>query len=420
MRKIIAIIICLLSTFELAAQVGQSGSGTIRLNGGSSGSPYSAFGIGDLLSPGFGPVTAFSGTGIGLANPYFVNNVNPAALTSIERPVSMIFDLGIKLSAVRTTGEEYSPFQLDGGLTGLNLWFRFGNQWASNVGIQPYSKVGYNLIAERYDPVAGGDYRVIYTGKGGVNRLYWGNAFQLTRNLSIGANLNMLFGTIEDTQIFISESTLGSFTTTSKNYLKGTGFDAGLQYRIPMGKKSLMLGLTYAAPFGLSSEKESSLFALQDTLEQVATLDAAYRIPQKLGAGISFKASERLTLAADLSFQSWSEGDLGEGAALKDSRAVSFGAEFIPTYDKYRGYYQQTLLRAGFRVQDGYLEVDGTQAREWQASVGVGLPFNRARHHLNLNYAYTQRGTSALLESRHQLTLSISLRDVWFVKPKYR
>lgn len=402
----------------LSAQVSQSGTGDITVYGGSSGSPYSAFGIGDILSSGFGQISAFSGTGIGLANPYFVNTVNPAALTSIERPVSMIFDLGLNVGVSRITGSENSPSQLDGGLSTINLWFRINRSWSSNLGMQPYSKMGYNILDERYDLSAGGAYSMVYTGKGGLNRLYWGNAFQLTPHLSVGGNVNLLFGTLEETQTFVSEGTLGNFSVKSKNYLKGASFDAGLQYQIPMGRKKLVFGLTYASPVNLSSEKTSQLLALQDTLDQVEIWDQAFEIPQKLGAGFSFKASERLTFAADVTYQPWSQGKLNEDLTLLDTRAVSFGVEYIPTYDKYLGYYQQTLLRAGFKWQNSYLEIDDKQVDEWQLSVGVGLPFNRFRHHLNLSYAYSQRGNSSLLETRHQISLNVSLRDVWFLRPK--
>lgn len=404
----------------LSAQVTQDLSGDITVYGANSGSPYSAFGIGDILSPGFGQVSALAGTGIGLANPYFVNNTNPAALTSIERPVSMIFDLGINFGASRTSGDEHSPYQLDGGLSTMNLWFRINRWWASNLGLQPYSRVGYNIVDERYDPSAGGDYQIVYTGKGGLNRIYWGNAFQIIPNLSVGANLNLMFGTIEDAQTFVSDGNLGNFSVESVNYLKGTSYDLGLQYRVPLGHRDLVLGLTYAAPVNLASEKSSQLFALQDTLEQVRVWDEAFRIPQKLGAGLSLEASKTLTLAADATYQPWSEGWLNEGLQLRDSRALSFGIEFIPDYDKYLGYHQQTLLRAGFKLQDAYLEVDDQQVKEWQMSVGLALPFNRFRNHLSLNYAYTHRGTPGLLETRHQISLNVSLRDVWFVRPKIR
>ncbi|MCB0630527.1 MAG: hypothetical protein R2824_29305 [Saprospiraceae bacterium] len=420
MQKIITTIILSLGILTgLSAQVSLE-NGDITIYGGSGGSPYSAFGIGDLLPTGFGLQEAFSGTGIGMANAYFVNNTNPASLTSIERPISMIFDLGLNFGMTQTRAEESAPYQPDGSLTNFNLWFRISRLWSSNLGLQAYSKVGYNIVDERYNPSAGGDYSMVYTGKGGVNRIYWGNAWQITPHLSVGGNLNLLFGTIEDAQTFLSDNSLSGFTIKSENHLLGVGWDAGLQYRIPMGKKNLVLGLIYANPINLSSEKTSQLLAVQDTLEQVSIWDEAFRIPKKLGVGFSFKASERLNLAADYTVQPWSEGRLNEDLSLYNTRAFSVGVEFIPNYDKYYGYYQQTLVRAGFRVQDAYLEVDGRQAKQWQASLGIGLPFNRYRNHLNLTYTYMQRGTSSLLETRHQLGLNISLRDVWFVRTKIR
>lgn len=395
----------------------------ISVVGGNSGSPYSAFGIGNLLLPGFGQSAAFSGMGVGLANPYFVNTINPASLTSIERPVSMIFDVGINFSGSQTIGEETSPWQFDGGLSAMNLWFRFSRLWSSSLGLQPYSEVGYNIVDDRYDLAAGGDYQILYAGKGGVNRLYWSNAFQITPHLSAGLNLNLLFGTIEETQVVAPTGYLDQFSVNTKEYLQGTGYDLGLQYKMPMGSKELVLGFTYGGGVNLNSEKNSQLFALQDTLEQSEIWEKAYQIPHKISTGMSFRASKRLLLAADVSLQPWSKGQLSEEVLLKDSRAVSFGVEFIPSYDKYFGYYQQTLLRAGFRLQNGYLEVDGDEWYDWQASLGIALPFNRFRHHLNLTYSYQHLGNARandFMEVRHQISVNVSLRDVWFNRPKLR
>lgn len=416
-RIIITLIGFCLGITGLSAQ----DASTTRVYGGNSGSPYSAFGIGDLLLPGFGQTAALSGTGIGLRNAYFVNLLNPAALTSIERPVSMILDMGLNFSVTQSGNSADAPLQTDGGLSQMNLWFRFNRSWSSSLGLQPYSKIGYNILADRYNESAGGEYSIVYAGKGGVNRLYWGNAFQIGSKLSVGANLNLLFGTIEDAQYFSSSGNLGSFSVQNKTYLNGASYDAGLQYRIPMGKKELTLGLTYAAPVQLASEKTSQLLAEQDTLELVTTASTAYRVPQKLGMGLSFKHSEKLTLAADFSYQPWSEGKLNDDLELVNTRSLSLGAEFIPVYDKYLGYYQQTLVRAGFRVQNSYLRLDGRPVTEWGLSLGLGLPFHRFRHHLNLTYSYDHRGrqgNNSYQQARHQLGVQVSLRDVWFLRSK--
>jgi hypothetical protein len=70
------------------------------------------------------------------------------------------------------------------------------NTWGASFGLIPYSNVGYNISAT--GTTANGDFiNYLYSGSGGINQFYFGNAFNIFKGVSIGANISDLFGSIQ-------------------------------------------------------------------------------------------------------------------------------------------------------------------------------------------------------------------------------
>ena len=67
--------------------------------------------------------------------------------------------------------------------------------WRTSVGVKPFSDIGYNIVnSEVIDDI--GSITYTYSGKGGLNQLYWGNAFKICKGLSIGLNVSYMFGSV--------------------------------------------------------------------------------------------------------------------------------------------------------------------------------------------------------------------------------
>ncbi|MDQ3101780.1 MAG: hypothetical protein M3R08_10375, partial [Bacteroidota bacterium] len=194
-------------TIEAKAQ-GQQGSG----------SPYSAYGLGDLMGSTQVSQALMGGVGVGLIDPYSVILSNPASYVSLRVPV---FETGLVARALKYDTQNSSASGGRTDILGLTLGIPIGkgnvlqgvsqvaNRWGFALGVSPYSKVGYQISESRALPDGSGDLRFEYSGAGGLNRVFIGLALTAWQSndtihkgtrLSIGADLNYHFGNIEETR----------------------------------------------------------------------------------------------------------------------------------------------------------------------------------------------------------------------------
>src|SRR5688500_16958332 len=148
-------------------------------------SPYSIYGLGIMnerlstLNRGMG------GAGIAVRDEFNLNYVNPASYGAIQSPVSSIYEMGFYVENNNYKTNELSESKSNGSLTNINYWFKFKPYWSSMVGLSPFSSVSYK-IATTQSLGSGSAVDYFYEGSGALSRFYWGNAFTITKNLSLG------------------------------------------------------------------------------------------------------------------------------------------------------------------------------------------------------------------------------------------
>lgn len=386
------------------------------------GSPYSTFGLGILQDNISSQTLALGSTGIGLRSDLFLNSTNPSALNAIRQPTTMMMGFGFNVGINHLESEKDEYNYRNGGLSNFDLWFRFNRKWAGSIGLSPYSKVAYSITTDRHSETLGGDYRVNYKGSGGLSKLHFGQAYEIARGLSLGANVNFLFGSLNRTEELVSQNGNFDFELTSKTHLQDLNYDLGLQYSLSLSlDRKITIGAVYAPATNLYTNQDVVLTKASDEIDENPNIDD-YSLPEKVGGGISFQG-KKLTLATDVVFQKWSEAKLNTDEELLNTLTFSGGAEYAPFNSKYRAYGQSVLLRLGFSIQNNYLKIDGQNFYTWRASTGISVPFNRSQHHAHLTYTFSQNGTKdagLFLENKHQIAVNFSLRDIWFVKRKFQ
>lgn len=388
----------------------------------SSGSLYSAYGIGNLQPLAAGVLDGLGGAGVGLRSPHFINTVNPAANVFMQAPATMMLDAGVYTEAAYTRNNESSALQGGGGLSHLVLWMQPNKYWGTTLGLMPYSEVKYNIKAARFNEILAANYDVTYKGSGGLNRFFWSNAFQPVKNLSVGMNLSFLFGAIERTENFTTEASLDAFSTLSKTNFADMLVDVGLQYGFRIQGNQLVLGATFQPGSDMSSNENSWLYSASgEELEQETLSRSVYRLPMRTGFGISWN-TKRLLLTSDITFEQWSTAQLNTENELNNTTKLALGAEWTLTESSYLFYQKPLIFRTGFFVQNHHQMVEGNTFPLWGFSAGASIPVRRKMHHLSINYSFQQRGTindDLLLESIHRFTLNINLRDIWFQQRKF-
>lgn len=383
-------------------------------------SPYSVYGIGVLNDKSAAMNRAIGGVGIAIRDPNNLNNFNPAAYTSVQG-ATQIFELGLFTESNYYQTRNASDKFTTGNLSGINSWFRMSKKWASVVGLSSFSKVDYNIASSRTIGVEEGS-SVTYSGTGGISQLYFGNAFQINRNLSIGVDGAYIFGSIQKDETITSGRGSGTVlkNKVSANRLKA---DFGAQYSFFMEKgRSLNVGLTYNPRLRLNTSGSRMLIRTNEgdttSSENLNTDD--YVLPRSVGAGVSYQ-TKRSILAVDFVFKEWSDAVLDNTVELKNTSRFALGYTYDgnPNGEKYWDFIQ---LKTGFHLQNSYLVLDNTSFNEWGVSAGIGLPVSGNRGSINLSYHYSQSGTlqhDLIRQQSSVIVLDFTFRDLWGIRRKF-
>ena len=84
---------------------------------------------------------------------------------------------------------------------------------------------------------------------------------------------------------------------------------------------------------------------------------------------------------------------------------------------------QRVSYRAGYRMTNSYISVNGEQLKNFGITFGLGLPLNRySGSTLGFSVELGKNGTTRnnLIEENYAIiTLNLSLHDKWFYKRKF-
>ena len=152
--------------------------------------PYSSYGIGMVNRSSNGILDAMGGVSYGMQNPYYINFRNPASYAAFDS-LSFIADVSASVYSSLLKQRRLSQKNSYAKPGYITIGLPVTRHWRTSVGILPFSDIGYSIDnSEVIDNIGSVNY--VYSGKGGVNQLYWGNAFKICKGLSIGLNVSYL------------------------------------------------------------------------------------------------------------------------------------------------------------------------------------------------------------------------------------
>lgn len=358
---------------------------------------------------------SMGGSGFALRDPMNLNNLNPAAYTSIQL-ATQVTETGIFVEGDRYRNATQTTTFTTASLTNVNFWVRFSKRWAGSVGMSPLSSVNYNITSGRG---IGDNSALAYIGSGGVTQFYFGNSFQITKNLSIGATGSFFHGSIDRKEMITSGLALGTEVNNSIYINKGT-FDYGLQYQFFLKKdRAITIGAVYNNRLRLNTSQQTTVYQQRDTLSKANLAVADYVLPQKIGGGVAFQ-SKQSTFTVDVSFQQWSNGRLEDRLKLRDTRRASVGYQFRGAGGE--SFWNGFVFRTGYYMQENAMILQQTTFTDWGVTMGVGIPVSGRRNSINLTYSYNHTGTldKGLIQQQSQIiSLDVTFRDLWGIKRKF-
>jgi len=353
-------------------------------------SPFSRFGLGDVLNQNFANLRATPGLTNAYNNAYHLNLQNPASLGFMQMAA---FDFG--LYGRNSTWESNSPTNgpqtnenWSGNLSHLALGFTLNNpindlldrevrnfSWGMSLALVPYSLVGFTVQTEGEVPNIG---NVIseFRGEGGTNQFLWSNGFRY-KQTAVGFSLGYLFGKIENTRGVIFEDLVAGFQDRFVDDFSINGFTwrFGAQHNFIFNQgdakkvKVLTLGVTASSNSSLNTSSSqfftrfnpSYVTALSnDTIVNTSEISGSATLPGHVGVGVVYAGGAKFKIGVNYDQTFWSN-------YRNDAKPETFD-------DAYRiGAFIGTDPRS----------IDGEQLEERGITFGFGLPVTLPRRQVS-------------------------------------
>lgn len=395
--------------------------------------PYSGYGIGILNRTSNGILDAMGGTSYAMQNPYYINFRNPASYAAFDS-LSFIADIAASVYSSRLTQQQMTQRNTCAKPGYLAIGLPVTRHWRTSLGIMPFSDIGYGIENSDYIENVG-VVNYTYSGKGGVNQLYWGNAFKICKGLTFGLNVSYMFGSayaFSNTD-FDGDNLFNTYVNDAY-HIKGIYYTAGLQYMFNIGEKHRVgLGAVYSntaymwAKEKLLVNSYSGTYVsttLYDTVLYEEALSERLAIPQSVGGGFSYTYNDRMTIAADLTWQNWDKFRYMRSSndTMQNSFTTSLGFQYIPDPLSNK-FFKKMAFRVGGRYSTGELLLRNKPISEFAVCAGVGIPLNTFNTHssLNIMFEYGKMGTLAnnlVRQNYFRFSFCFTLQERWYQRVK--
>ena len=410
--------LCILFSTHLLAQEGTS-------------SPYSFYGIGDIKFKGSVENRSMGGISV-LPDSIHINIQNPAQLAGLKLS-------GLALGGTYANTKSLSEDQegksrrtsLDYMAVGLPL-----GKIGIGFGLIPFSSVGYKISkTTQVTNISGDTIRSVYSkynGIGGVNKVFLGFGYSLTKKINIGANMQYNFGTIETTGLLYQTDLQYGSRETNISELSGVNFDIGATYQTKLkGKLSLFGSFIFAPESKLKLSNTLNiqtvpLLSSSGITEVESKSNSTIKLPSKLALGTGFGEIKKWLLGTEVTFINNSvmsnRFDNITNSSFENSIRYSLGGYFIPNYNSYATYYKRIVYRGGLRYENTGLVIENKSITDFAANVGLGLPLIGTFTNVNIGLEVGKRGTTynnLVQENYFNISVGLSLSDKWFVKRKF-
>lgn len=410
---------------------------------GSSHSPYTIFGLGDIISQGSAYNKSMGGTGIATRSKKMINYLNPASVTARDS-LSFMTDFGLS-----QTNKLYRQNDLHSGsnLCNINdivISFPIYRSLAIMVGIAPYSGIGYEF-ATYFDDQSligqTGNMSGMSQGTGSMYQLFAAAGMTFWKRLSVGVEYIRYFGNLEKVNVIsFSQSGYNGVSTGNKMYLKANAVKFGVQYENNVGNCVLDLGATYGLDANLKGNVESYKIStgslISDTLKYNLndfTKDKV-QIAGELGVGVSLKRGEKWRAEIDYTRSDWRNTGMDKVAGFSNNSRSVFtagvaeayraGFEFVPNINDVRYYFRRCSYKAGAYYKNDYFLVDGNKINSMGITLGMTFPVLKLYNNgISVGVDLGQRGSlqGDMIRERYvNFTIGLNGFDIWFQKQRYR
>ncbi|PIE84422.1 MAG: hypothetical protein CSA07_01535 [Bacteroidia bacterium] len=399
-------------------------------------SPYSRYGLGELVPRG--SIKSFSMGGLtqGLRDGHIINSSNPASYTR-QDTMSFILDLGLIGGYQRFESEDTSKEFLTGAIHHVNMQFPVGRYLGMAVGFEPVSQMGYDITRYETRPEVlseVGRIRYRHYGVGGLSQAFLGAAWAPLDQLSIGLNAGYIFGSVNRQQeMHVPNNALyAEADFDDRMVIKGVDLALGVQGTIPLGapeaRRELRLGATVQqAPWANVENRYEVTYRYINQQRYLASnelrREGSLRLPLRMNFGALY-ADRRWEMGADVALQDWSNFELlGVNQGMTKGYAAHLGMQYTPDRSSQRSYGARMRYRLGLHLEKRPIRPKDLAIYDMGLSAGLGFPYKYlgSMFHLGVRTGIIGTKDAGLAQGIYaHLLLGLSLNDIWFIRRRYQ
>ena len=423
--------------------------GTALAQSNGDGTIYSRFGLGELNAYASPQVQAMGGGGIGLRSLNYTNLSNPALWSD---QVLTRFAVGANYRETSARDGSGSRSRLSAGtLSAVQFSFPlYTRTLGFSIGYHPYSQMNYRVVRRSESPIEFGtnpsdttSYSVNYEGRGGLQQVSGGLGWRITNALSVGANVDVLFGILEEgRRTVINNGSFAPVNFTDATRLSGvTGTFGGLLTLsgVLASDDAFSLGASFTLPTSLSGKRVRTL-GVSLSRDTIGTaVDGSVELPWRARAGLAYKPDNHWMIVADGMYAPWStfestfrETDagpsqfpVGGSELLNDQWKASAGVEYLPAGNNLSAsFFARTAYRLGGYYEQSYAAPDPGESINVRAvTAGISLPAARSGTRIDLNAEVGTRGTTRqdlVRDVFYGVSVNVNIGERWFQERKLR
>ncbi len=389
-------------------------------------SPYTRYGIGDMLYTYSARSLSMGQSGSALLNRDFVSITNPASWASLGS-TRIEFSYEINLSLLSTNSD--SRIYRQGDFKGFTFAFPVSKTYGIGVamGLIPYSRLHYSVQQFiQNDPIISSDYIQNLKGEGGLSKVFIGTSYKLPFDLILGASFDYYFGNLEyNSQLVFPDNSQNP--SEYKLIYSPTGIGTTLGVITPdmsgLIKNDVISNLRIGVSMNLIPEMntDSLLTTKSNTfLDTVAEGTTKMKIPSRFTFGSAVTLSNEYILSLDYSFQPWQDFQFTpiNEQNLRNAQRVSVGFEFRPEYKLGMTFWEQILWRFGLSYEQSQYTLRNNNLNQYSVSGGFSLPLSQ-NNSIDFAVEYATRGTKnadLILENFVRFNIGFSFGDIWFTR----
>ena len=400
--------------------------GIVTLNAQSS-SVYTRYGIGDL-EYGYSPrMIGIGDLGVSILDADHIIVTNPASWSVLNR-TRVEFSFGYRGDLISDANQ--SKFTSETEFKGFTFGFPISRDFGIGavIGLVPYSRVSYKAVQNlSYEDESLKSYKILYEGKGGLSKIFFGSSVGLPFGFSAGATIDYYFGNQSYLSTVEFEDNNSNINTIYENNRRTTGFGTTAGIISSNLAKDLNFNVFSDLRFGFSFNyianlntdtlyTSTSLF-LVDTL---AIAKTEMQVPTRFNSGISFVLGETYNISLDYMFQPMSKFsfDNKPEVNLRDANKFSAAFEYKPKRTIGMTTWEQIVWRMGLSYEQTQYTFNGTGINQFSTYAGFSYPLG-VENTLDLAVEYSKKGTTEnnlLSENSFKIYLGVSFGDLWFLR----